>query len=176
MIDIEQLSQQHHRTFVLVCSNFIMFLVLFFALGIVAWYSATLVSKLKGDLEKTEQAVVQLQQKIQNMNVDVLMDKVMARARENMGTSIKTAISQSDFNASLNDLGEKIENSRVNLERISQAVQRTNDALQKMDTEQLAQLVSYNMLKGLGEAFTNAAEARRPSSLAIEPEKSSVSQ
>ena len=176
MTDIDRLRQLHRRTFILVCSNFIMFLLLFMALGFVAWQSATLISELQRDLAKAEQAVVQLRQKIEHTNVDALMDKVIASAGESIVSSIRTEISQTDFGASFTHLGEKVENSHAKLERISQDLEEANDKLQKLDTAQLAQLASYYVLIGLGEAFTDAAEAKRPSSMPGVPNKSSVAQ
>lgn len=176
MTDIEQLSQQHHRTFILICSNFIMFLVLFFALGFVAWQSATLMSKLKEDLERAEQAVAQLQQRIQHLNVEDLMDKVVASAGESIRTSLKTAISESNFTASLSTFSERIEGSQAKLERIGQSLQEANAKLQKINTDELAKLVSYHMLARLGEGFTTAAETRKPASATIDPDESAAAQ
>lgn len=146
------------------------------ALGFVAWQSAKLISELKRDLAEAEQAVGQLRQRIEHTNVDALMDKVMAGARESIETSINTKISQSDFGASFTHLSRKVENSRAELEQISQSVQEVNDKLQKLDTAQLAQLASYYVLIGLGEAFTDAAEAKRPSSITGKADKSSGAQ
>ncbi len=176
MAEIEQLQQQNHRTFVLVCVNFIMFLILFSGLAYVSWKSSMLISKLETDLEKVERAAVQFQDKIQHMDLDALMGKVMESAKENMGDSIRTALNQSDFGGSLNNLAEKVENTQDKLERISEAVQEANNKLQKIDTEQLAQLVSYNILKGVGDGFTKAAETNKPTFKVGDNDKSSATQ
>ena len=176
MAEIEQLQQQNHRTFILVGLNFIMFLILFSGLGYVSWQSSMLISKLETDLEKIERAVVQFQEKIQHMDLDALMGKVMESAKDNMGDSIRTALTQSDFGGSLSNLAEKVEDAQNKLERVSEAVQEANDKLQKIDTEQLAQLVSYSILKGLGDGFTNAAESNKPMFKVDENDKSSATQ
>lgn len=164
MTENEYLRQQNQRTLILVSINFVMFLILFSGLGYVAWKSSTLITKLETDLAKAEQAVVRFQGKLEHLDIDTLMAKVMQGAKENLGESVKTALNQSDFGGSLSNLSEKVENAQGKLERISTAVQEANDNLRNIDTEQLAQLVSYNMLKGLGEGFTNAAESRKPAS------------
>ena len=176
MTEIDQLQQQNHRTFVLVVINFVMFLVLFFGLGYVAWRSSTLISKLETDLEKVERAVVQFQNRIQDMDFDALMSKVIGSTKENIANSMKTALKESEFSTSVGKLAQKVENAQDKLERIGEAVGEANDKLRKIDTEQLAQAVSYHMLKGLGDGFTNAAEARKPLSDVQEKDKSSVTQ
>ena len=163
MAEIEQLQQQSHRTFLLVCLNFVMFLILFLGLGYVAWQSSTLISKLEMDLGKVEQAVGQFQSRIQQIDVDTMMIKVMDSTKENIEDSIKSAINQSNFSGSLGSLTEKVDTTQDRLEQIVEAVREVSGKLQKIETEQLAQAVSYNILKGLGDGFTKAAESNQPS-------------
>ena len=54
MAEIEQLTRQNQRTFILVCSNFVMLLILFFGFGYVVWQSISLISKVKEDLARAE--------------------------------------------------------------------------------------------------------------------------
>ena len=170
MTDIEQLSQQHRRTFILICSNFIMFLVLFFALGLVVWKSATLVSKINEDLARAERAVAELQQRIQYLNFETLMEKVVSSAGESIRSSLKTAINESNFSASLNTLSNRIEGSQAKLEQVGQSLQEANTKLQKINADELAQLISYHMLARLGEGFNSAAEARKPVPATVDPD------
>ena len=163
MAEIEQLQQQNHRTFLLVCLNFFMFLILFVGLGYVAWQSSTLISKLEKDLERVEQAVGQFQSRIQQIDVDTMMPKMMESAKENIEDSIKSAINQSDFFGSLGSLTAKVDAAQDRLKQIGEVVREANEKLQKIETEQLAQAVSYNILKGLGDGFTKAAESKKPS-------------
>jgi len=162
MTEIEKLTQQNQRTFILVCSNFAILLVLFFGFGYVIWQSASLISKVKEDLVRAEQAVVQLQQKIEHMDMDTLIDRVVVSTKESVGDSIKTSISESEFGGSLNNLAERVENAQTKLEDTSESLKAANDKLQKIDTEQLARLVSYYMLQGLADGFASAAEANKP--------------
>ena len=162
MTEIEQLQQQNHRTFILVGLNFIMFLVLFFGLGYVAWKSSTLISKVEDDLNKFEHAVGQFQARVQQVDLDTVMEKMLANARDKMGDSVKAALSQSEFGSSLTNLTERVDQAHDRLGSIGEAVKKTNEKLHKIDTKQLAQLVSYNILKGLGDGFTQAAESNKP--------------
>ncbi len=158
--------------FVLVCLNFTMLFMMFCVVGYVAWRSAVLITSLEEKLSKAEQAVAGLQDRIQDTNVDALMDKAMASATEKMQESIKTTIRQSDFTGSLGELSEKVEATREKLERTGEAMREINIKLHNLDGEQLAQAVSYNMLKGLGEGFNQAAESRKPAfkdEAAVEP-------
>ncbi|MFC1665799.1 hypothetical protein ACFL17_09280 [Pseudomonadota bacterium] len=165
MQEIEQLQQQNRSTLILVGLNFVMFLILFFGLGYLIWQSSTLISKLEQDLQKVEQAVVLFQDRIQGADFDSLMTKVLDKTKVNMGESIKTAINQSDFGSSLHNMTEKIDTAQDKLERVGEAINVANEKLRKIDTEQLAQTVSYNILKGLGDGFTKAADNNKPSAM-----------
>ena len=68
-----------------------------FGFGYVVWQSISLISKVKEDLARAEQAVTQLQEKVRTMNMDDLLNRVMVSAKESMGESIKTAISESEL-------------------------------------------------------------------------------
>jgi uncharacterized protein YPO0396 len=162
MTEIENLKQKSDRTFILVCANFIMLFVLFCGLGYVVWQSAVLVGEVKDDLRKAEQAVAEMRNRIQSMDVDVMIERLTASAAEGMKASVTTAIQQSDFAGSLRNLSDRVDNAQDRLERTGESIRGIHDQLQKMDTEHLARLVSYHMLKGLGEGFNQAAEGRKP--------------
>lgn len=162
MKDIEQLSEQNHRMFIVVRLNFVMLAVLFVGLGIVIWQSATLISDLKSDLARAEEAVAKVREQIQKLDAESLIRRVMAGAKEELGDSIKSAVSQSDFGSSLGRLAENVENTQAKIDRVGEALRETHDRLQTIDTEKLAQLIAYNILEGLGEGFTKAAQANKP--------------
>lgn len=165
MTEIEQLTRQNQRTFVFVCFNFAMLLVLFFGLGYVIWQSTSLISAVKQDLQRAEQALAQLQERVQNTNMDDLLDQVVANARDSIGQSVKTAVGESGFTGSLATLAARVDQAQTELRDVSDGLKAANEKLQKLDTEQLAQLVSYNLLQGLGEGFYQAAEASKPATL-----------
>ena len=69
MKDLGQLQKRQDQVFILVCINCVLFMVLFTGLGYVIWQSATLVNGLKGDLDRAEQRVVELQERFRNMEI-----------------------------------------------------------------------------------------------------------
>jgi Mg2+ and Co2+ transporter CorA len=162
MTEIDHLRQKSDRTFILVCANFVMLFVLFCGLGYVVWRSAVLVGEVRNDLRKAEKAMAEMRNRIQGMDVDVMLERLTASAAEAMKGSVTTAIQQSDFSESLRDLSHRVENAQDRLERTGESIREIHDTLQKIDTEQLAQLISYHMLKGVGEGFNQAAESRKP--------------
>ena len=161
MSDITQLKQKNDRMFILICLNFSMLFVLFCGLGYVLWESNKLVNSLKSGLQTAEQTVADLKVRVQQIDVDEAMDRMMASAAGRIEESIKGALQQSDIISPLQNLSEKVENTQERLEQAGDSLREINDKLQKIDTEKMAQLVSYNMLKGLGDGFTQAAESRK---------------
>jgi hypothetical protein len=164
MTDIDQLSKQGDRTFILVCANFIMLFVLFCGLGYVIWRSAILIGEVQYELQKAERGVADMRNRIQDLDVDVMMQRLLGNATEAIPGSVATAIQQSDFAASVRNLSARVENTHDRLERTGASIRAIRDELPKIDTEELARLVSYQMLKGLGEGLNRAAETRKPGS------------
>lgn len=162
MTEIDQLRQKSDRMFILVCANFIMLFILFCGLGYVAWQSATLVAAVEANLQQAERAVAEMRNRIEGMDVEVIIERLTASTAEGMRGSVTTAIQQSDFAASLRDLSDRVENAQNRLERTGESIREIHDRLQNINTEQMAQLVSYHLLKGVGEGFSQAAEMRKP--------------
>lgn len=161
-MEIEQLKQKNDRMFVLVCLNFAMLAVIFFGSGYVLWQSATIINKLKEDLDTAELAMVEIRERLQQLDVDAAMDRVMSDATEKIKVSVSTALQESDLGSPLMELSQRVQGGQEKLEQTTAAIAEINERLKNIETEELAQLVSYNMLKGLGEGFTEAAEARKP--------------
>ena len=78
---------------------------------------------------------------------------------------IKTAIQESEFSTSLDTLAGRVDNAQAKLEHLKESLQAVDDKLEKANTKQLAQWVSYNMLLELGNGFTSAAEANKLESI-----------
>lgn len=161
-MEIEQLKQKNDRMFVLVCLNFAMLAVIFFGSGYVLWQSATIINKLKEDLDTAELAMVEIRERLQQLDVDAAMDRVMSDATEKIKVSVSTALQESDLGSPLMELSQRVQGGQEKLEKTTEAIAEVNERLKNIETEELAQLVSYNMLKGLGEGFTEAAESRKP--------------
>lgn len=150
------------RTFVLVCLNFCMLFVLFCGLGYVLWQSATLVGSLRQDLDRAEQTVAELRVRIQGMDIEVAMDRVAEAATRKLKASVDSAVGDADFPGSVRALADKVDAVQGDLVQATDSIRALSERLEEVDAETLGQTVSYHTLKGLGEGFTRAAEARPP--------------
>jgi chromosome segregation ATPase len=157
-----ELKKKNDRMFVLVCFNFGMLLILFCALMYVAWQSATLVGDIRAQLQQAEQSVAELRGRIQSLDAEVVMDRVMQRATDRLQTAVGDAIERSELAQPLTDLAERVDAAQQRLSTTGEAIQSISENLRDMNTEDLAQRVSYNILKGLGDGFSRAAEERKP--------------
>ena len=158
MTDIDNVARKTDKTFILVCANFAMLAVLFLGLGFVLFQAATLVTGLKRDLARAEQQVVELKEKVQNLDAEVVVDKVVESAVEAIGKQISEAIPNSESLARLANVPEQVEATAENIQVIAEKVQ-------ELDADEIARHVSYHMLKGMGQGFDNAAESRNPGGL-----------
>lgn len=161
MTEISQLSRKSDRTFILVCLNFIMLFVLFCSLGYVAWQSTALIEALQEDLDRAEETVAKLKARIREMDVDLVMDRVSGAAVDKLKGSVASAVEEADFVNVLRDLSAKADNAQEKLEQTGESIRALNERLQQMDPESLGQAVSYHVLQGLGEGFSQAAETRK---------------
>jgi hypothetical protein len=163
----EQLHKKQKHTFILVCINFVLFMILFAGLGYVFWQSATLVNRLQADLDKAEQAIADFQSRFQTMDTDVIVERLVTTATEQLGDSITNVIEKSDFAGHVMRVSEKLDATHDMIAKTGEAIQGIDATVKELDTEEMAQLVSYHILKGLGDGFQEAAESRKPNS----PEK-----
>ena len=90
------------------------------------------------------------------------MDRVMQRTTDRLQTAVGNAIERSDLAQPLTDLVERVDKAQQRLSATGDAVQSISENLRGLDNEALAQRVSYNILKGLGDGFSRAAEERKP--------------
>ena len=164
MSDLVQLQKRQNQTLLLVCINFVLFVVLFSALGYVAWQSATLVNRLQEDLGKAEQTIAQLQGRFQNMDLEDVVDRLVNSATAQLCTSIAAVVQQSDLSAPMTRVSDKITAAQEIIEQTSEVVAGIQQTVAGLDNEAIAQQVSYHILKGLGDGFQQAAESRKPGS------------
>ena len=164
MSDFEQLQKKQNQTFILVCINFALFMILFAGMGYVSWQSALLVNQLKGELDKAEEAITQLQSRFQNMDADMIVERLVTTATEQLGESIRTVVQDSDLSGSVTQVSEKLGATHDMIVETGEAIQGIRETVNGLDTEEMAQLVSYNILKGLGDGFQQAAASRMPAS------------
>ncbi|MGA7276963.1 MAG: hypothetical protein WBW79_03420 [Desulfocapsaceae bacterium] len=164
MSDLVQLQKRQNQTLLLVCINFVLFVVLFSALGYVAWQSATLVNRLQEDLGKAEQTIAQLQGRFQNMDLEDVVDRLVNSATAQLGTSIAAVVQQSDLGVPMTQVSAKITAAQEMIEQTGEVVAGIQKTVAGLDNEAIAQQVSYHILKGLGDGFQQAAESRKPGS------------
>ena len=165
MNELSTLQSRQNYTLILVCANFVMFVVLFSAFGYVAWQSAAFVNRLKGDVEKAEQTIVELRAQIQQIDTGVMVDRIVASATDHLNASISDAVQRSDFAAPITHASEKIAATEELMKDTGMAIQGIHETIKGVNNEEIARLVSYHVLKGLGEGFQHAAESHRPDSL-----------
>ncbi len=162
MSDFEQLQKKQNKTFIVVFINFFLFMILFAGLGYVTWQSATLVNRLKGDLDRAEQTIAHLQNRFQQIDTDAIVDRLVATASQRIGESIKEVVQGSDITGPIVQASEKLAATHDMIEQTVQAIQGIQDTVKDLDNKEIAELVSYQILKGLGDGFQEAAEARKP--------------
>lgn len=165
MSDFSQLQKKQNQTFILVCINFVLFMLLFTGLGYVSWQSATLVNRLKGDLDRAEQAITELQSRFQNMDTDVIVERLVTAATEQLGESIRNVVQDADLAGPVVQASEKLSATHDMIVETGEAIQGIHETVKGLDTEEMAQMVSYHILKGLGDGFQEAAASRKPDSL-----------
>ena len=162
MNELDQLAKSTRRTFTLVCFNFAMLLVLFGGLGYVIWQSATLISKLRHGLDRAERAVAELRVRVNEADVGAALAEVVTNATANLEQSVASAVSGSEVAGSLQNVVAKLDTAQGKLDQTSASVRQIGEKLQNLDSERLAQLIAYNLLKELGQGFERAAEAVKP--------------
>ncbi len=175
MKEIAHFQKKQNQTFVLICINFALFMILFGGIGYVSWQSATLVNRLQGDLDRAEQAITQMQNRIQNIDTDVLVERLVTTASEQLEKSIKKVVQNSDLTAPITRVSERITATHEMIEQTGEAIQGIQETVKELDNEQIAEMVSYNILKGLGDGFQKAAETRKPAPITkIKPGSASL--
>ena len=165
MSELSQLQKKQNQTFILVCVNFILFMILFSALGYVTWQSAALVQQLKGDLDRAEQTIAQLQDRFQNMDTGEIVDRLVTSATEHLRESIGNVVQESELTVPIHQASEKLAATQELMAGTAEAIQGIHETVKGVDNEEIAKLVSYYMLKGIGEGFQTAADSHKPESL-----------
>ena len=162
MSDLSQLQKKQNQTFMLALVNFVLFMVLFTGLGYLAWQSARLVNQLQADLDRAEQTIADLQDRFQNMDTGQIVDRLVASATEQLGESIRTVVQASALTDPIERASEKLAATGELLADTGQAIEEIHETIKGVDSEEIARLVSYHLLKGLGDGFQEAAESRKP--------------
>ncbi|MFT5697671.1 MAG: hypothetical protein ACI8ZB_000519 [Desulforhopalus sp.] len=162
MSELVQLQKKQNKIFILVCINFLLFMVLFAGLGFVTWKSAALVSRLNKDLERAEIAIVELQGRFQNMDTDVIVDRLVSNASKQLGESIRTTLKNTDLAQPIAQISEKMIVTQEMIGKSGDALQGIQEKMSHLDNDEIAKRVSYHVIKGLGDGLLQAAEDRKP--------------
>lgn len=162
MSDFELLQKKQNQILILVCINFCFFMILFAGLGYIAWQSATLVSRVKGDLDRAEKEIAQLQTRFQEMDTDLIVDRLVTSASKQIGESVEKVVQDSSITAPIVEASAKLTATHDAIEQTGHAIQEINETFKGLDNEEIAKLVSYHILNSLGEGFQKAAEAQKP--------------
>ena len=149
------LARKTERTFYLVCANFAMLFILFTGLGLLLWQSLGLVNKLKQDLARAEQTIVELRDSVRQIDGEAVIDQAIEVAVAAVQAELTDALPDSEALAALSEVPEK-------LETTTEAIRDINEKIRDIDAQLIAQQVSYEVLKGLGDGFSVAAESRKP--------------
>lgn len=159
MSEIEIIQRKSEKTFILVCANFAMLALLSLGLGSVIFQAMTLVTGLKQDLARAEQQIVQLKERVQEgMNAEALVQKAVAAGVKAVREELADSMLDGEALEKLAVAAEKVENT-------AEAVQSISKKVQELDADEIAQAVSYHILKGLGQGLDEAAESRKPAGI-----------
>lgn len=140
------MGRRQKHTLIMVWVNFALFVILFAALGFLIWQSASLVARLRDDLERAEQAVAEMQVRLQSMNPEEVVGRLVATATDQLDDSVREAVQESEIAETM------------------LAIQAIYESVEGLDPEQLAQSISSDLLLGLSDGLREAAEARDPRS------------
>jgi len=162
MSELIQLQKKQNKIYLLVCINFLLFMILFSGLGFVTWKSATLVSRLNTDLGKAEQAIAELQSRFLNMDTDLIVERLVNKASEQLGTSIRATLGSTDLAQPIAEISDKIALTQEMVGKSSDAMQRIQEKMSHLDNDEIAKRVSYHVIKGLGEGLQKVADDRLP--------------
>lgn len=162
MSELIHLQKKQNRIYILVCINFLLFMIIFTGLGFVTWKSAALVSRLNADLGKAEQAIGELQSRFKNMDTDVIVERLVNTATEQLGNSIRTTLKNTDLAQPIAEITAKIALTQEMVGKSGEAMQRIQNKMNHLDNDEIAKRVSYHVIKGLGDGLQKAADDRLP--------------
>jgi hypothetical protein len=98
------------------------------------------------------------------MDTDMIVERLVTTATEELGESIRKVVQDSDLTGSVTQVSEKLGATHDMIAETGEAIQGIHETVKGLETEKMAQLVSYQILKGLGNGFQEAAESRKPNS------------
>jgi uncharacterized protein YoxC len=155
MNDTLSSNRKSRWLFILVCANFTMLAVLFIGLGILLYQSISMVDSLKSDLQRAEESVAQLRKQVEQIEPEAAVGRLVETAVGSIREEVRQVVSEFESLSALSTMPESIERASVAADDIA-------ETLSGLDANAIAQRVSYEVLKGLGEGLDAAAEKRKP--------------
>lgn len=152
MSEILQFQKKQDRIFLLVCINFLFFMILFAGFGVVLLKSASLVNRLSSDLTKAEDTITQLQQKFQTIDTAQLVDRITDNATDKLGDSIDRSLSDVDLARPITQLSDKIVITQQMLEKSGSTLSEINANVTQLDNDVIARKVAGYVLQGLRDS------------------------
>jgi hypothetical protein len=162
MSDFETLEKKQQKILVLVGLNFVLFMILFAGLGYVTWKSAVLVNRLEDNLNQAEETIAQLQTRFQQMDTDVIVERLVKNASDQISESVRQVVRNTDIALPITEMSEKLIATQEKFEKTSAALAGIHETVSQLDNEEISKYVSYYILKELGQGLQNAAEKNKP--------------
>ena len=96
------------------------------------------------------------------MEMDGLLKKSVSKASERLEKSIKTAVQDSEVTVPLNRISQQMTATHDMIMQTRDTIHEIHEAVKRVDNKEIAQLVSYHILKDLGDGFQKATETGKP--------------
>jgi hypothetical protein len=101
MADTTPSNRQSSWLFILVCANFTMLAVLFIGLGILLFQSISLVGSLRSDLQRAEESVALLRERVERIEPEAGVERIVGAAVGSIREEVRQAVSESEPLAAL---------------------------------------------------------------------------
>ena len=151
MSDFNQLQKKQNRMFLVVCVNFLLFMILFTGAGAVIWQSAALINRISSDLTKAEDTISRLQERMQAMDTSAMMASLTQNATDELRESIQSSLADGDFAQPMNKLSETLIVTQDMLAQSGNTLQGIHESVARLDNDVIARKVADYVLQGLRE-------------------------
>lgn len=162
MSDIATIQRKQNKILTIVSINFVLFALLFAGMGYVTWQSVAIVNQLKTNLDQAEQTIEQLRDRFQQLDTDQVVERLVASASAQISDSLRQVVQESDLTLPITQISEKLQATQETFEKTNQAIVGIHKTVKGLDNEEISRLVSYHILKDLGDGLHKAAEKKKP--------------
>jgi hypothetical protein len=123
------------------------------------------VQQLKKDLDQAEQSIAQLKELFQQVDTDALIDELVASASRQISISLKKVLQDSDIVTPITQMSAELSAAQEAFEKTNQAIVGIHETVRGLDNEEISKLISFYILKDLGDGSQKAAENNKPNSM-----------